>query len=51
MLTPEPCTDAVEHHQLVPERNVLKSEIAAILQRGNDTPPHDTYPIPHRHRI
>ena len=38
----------LEHHQLVPERYVLKREIPLTLQRGNDTPPHDTYPIQHR---
>ena len=31
----------LEHHQLMPERDVLKREIASTLQRGNDTPTHD----------
>ena len=43
---PEPYPPGLplEHHQLMPERDVLKREIASTLQRGNDTPPHDTYP-------
>ena len=38
----------LEHHQLVAERDVFKREIPSTLQRRNDAPRHDTYPIPHR---
>lgn len=38
----------LEYHQLMPKRDVLKGEIPPTLQRGSDTPPRETHPIPHR---
>ena len=48
VLEPKPHGLPLEHHQRMPKRDVIDPEIPLTLQRGNETPSHDTHPIPRR---